>query len=193
MASFGAGGSWGTMPRPVALTGTPGTGKSRVAAALAPSLRSIEVGELAMTWGFARPLGRGVEVDLPRLQEAVRRRRARLPYDLVVGHLAHLLPLRDVLVLRCQPEELARRLRSARRGSRADRQANYVSEALDTVLREAIGPGRRVWEVDTTGRTVTEVADMVTRRMRERGPSDYGQVDWLSDPSVTAHLLDPGP
>jgi adenylate kinase len=181
------------MPRPVALTGTPGTGKSEVAAALAPALRSVEVGALASAWGLARPLRRGVEVDLVRLQAAVRRRAAPLPYDLVVGHLAHLLPLRDVVVLRCHPEELARRLRGARRGSPAERRANYLSEALDTVLREAIGPGRRVWEVDTSGRSVAEVAREVARRVRVRGPSNYGRTDWLADPTVTAHLLDRGP
>jgi adenylate kinase len=181
------------MGRPIALTGTPGTGKSRVAASLAPSLRSVEVGELARAWGLARPFGGGLEVDLPHLRLAVRSRTNRLPFDLVVGHLSHLLPLRDVVVLRCHPEELARRLRSARRGSAADRQANYVAEALDVVLREAVGPGRRVWEVDTTGRSVPEVARAVARRVRERGRSSYGRTDWLADPTVTAHLLDRAP
>ena len=181
------------MSRPVALTGTPGTGKSRVAAALSARYRVVEVADLARAWGVARPLGRGVEVDLERLISAFRRRAGRLPYELVVGHLAHLLPVRDVVVLRCHPEKLARRLRAARRGSAEDRRANYVAEALDLVLAEAVRPRRTVWEVDTSGRSVAHVARAVAERVRQRGPSDYGRVDWLADPRVTAHLLDRSP
>lgn len=67
------------------------------------------------------------------------------------------------------------------------------SEAIDLVLREAIGPGRRVWEVDTTGRSPRQVASEVRRRLRRRGPSSYGHVRWLADPTVTDYLLDAGP
>ncbi|HYB79096.1 MAG TPA: AAA family ATPase [Thermoplasmata archaeon] len=176
------------MPAPVALTGVPGTGKSSAAARLAPGLRSVEVGDLALAWRLARRSSSGaVSVDLGRLRQ--RFRRAPPDVDLVVGHLAHLLPLRDVVVLRCHPEVLLRRLRGARRGSRTDRQENYVAEALDLVLAEAIRPGRRVWEVDTTHRSPAEVGRIVRRFVRTRPPSRYGGVDWLADPRVTEHLL----
>lgn len=179
-------------PRPVALTGTPGTGKSSVAAALAPR-RSAEVGELALGWGAAERTADGVEVDLSAL-----RRKARAPHafgsvELVVGHLAHLLPLRDVVVLRCRPDLLARRLARARRGTREERQENVVAEATDLILLEAVRAGHRVWEVDTTHRSVADVAREVERRIARRGPSDYGRVAWLRDPRVTAQLLDGEP
>jgi adenylate kinase len=179
------------VPRPVALTGTPGTGKSAVAAALAPGLRSIEVADLARARGAARSVRGALEVDLPRLRRALRDPASLAGIDLVVGHLAHLLPLRDVVVLRCRPAELERRLRRAKRGGPAERRENAVAEATDVVLFEARGPGRRVWEIDTTGRTVERVAREVARRVRRRGASSYGEVDWLADPRVTAHLLDP--
>jgi adenylate kinase len=181
------------MPKPVALAGTPGCGKTATARRLDPPLRTVEVGELAVRWGAARKVRGGLEVDLERLRRRARRPRAWEGIDLVVGHLAHLLPLRDVIVLRCDPNELARRLRRARRGSSHDRRENYAAEALDVVLTEAIRPGRRVWEVDTTGRTPEEVAEVVRRRWHRRGRSSYGRVDWLADPRVTAHLLDRGP
>lgn len=179
------------MPRPVALTGTPGTGKSAVASALAPTLRSIEIADLARARGTARSVRGGIAVDLERLRRQLRGPTSLTGLDLVVGHLAHLLPLRDVVVLRCHPEELERRLRRARRGRPAERHENGIAEATDVILLEARGPGRRVWEIDTTGRSVAQVARAVARRVRERGRSSYGRVDWLSDPAVTAHLLDP--
>lgn len=178
------------MPGLTALTGTPGTGKSSVAARLAARWRMCEVAELALDLRAGRRRGRTVEVDLPRLRARIRARRRLPDVDVLVGHLAHLLPVRDVIVLRCHPVELARRLRRARRGAAADRRENFLAEATDVVLREALGPGRRVWEVDTTGRTVADVAREVDRRLRRRGRSSYGTVDWLGDPRVTAHLLD---
>ena len=176
--------------RPLALTGTPGTGKTAVARRLARSVRSVEVGTLALRLGAGRRRGDGVEVDLRRLQRAVRQRDALAEVDLIVGHLAHLLPVRDIVVLRCHPRELGRRLARARRGSPRERRANVTAEALDVILTEAVGPGRRVWEIDTTGRSLADVARRVEERLARRGPSRYGRIDWLADPSVTEGLLD---
>jgi adenylate kinase len=183
-------------PRPasaIALTGTPGVGKSSVASRLTRSLTVVEVGDLAVTAGLGRRVSGTISVDLRRLQQRFAALRRRDPYDVYVGHLAHLLPIRDVIVLRCQPVELSRRLRHARRGTRSDRDDNVVSEAIDLVLREAVAPGRRVWEIDTTGRTPTEIAEEVARRISRRGPSRFGTVDWLADPQVTDYLLDRTP
>ena len=180
------------LPR-LAITGTPGTGKSSVAARLGRSAHAVEVAELAERTGTARPTRRGVEVDLARLRTALRRPHGWGDARVVVGHLAHLLPVRDVVVLRCHPHELARRLLLARRGTARERRENVLAEALDVVLAEAVRPGRRVWEVDTTDRTVGAVARRVGRLLARRGRPSYGGVDWLSDPEVTAHLLDRGP
>ncbi|MCI4338849.1 MAG: AAA family ATPase [Thermoplasmata archaeon] len=174
----------------VALTGTPGTGKSVTAVALGAHWRTVEVADLARRWGGARSSGLGLEVDLDRLRRALRPPAALEGVDIVVGHLAHLLPIRDVVLLRCHPAELERRLRCARRGTVSERRENVLAEATDVVLFECVSSRRRIWEVDTTGRSVETVAREVVRRVRARGPSSYGTVDWLADPAVTAHLLD---
>jgi adenylate kinase len=177
-------------PRPVALTGTPGVGKSSVARRLAPGLRSVEVSHLARREGAATGRGRSLVVDLRRLRAALSRPGALDGLDLVVGHLAHLLPLPRAIVLRCHPLELRERLQRGRRGSRADRQANFVAEATDAVLVEALSLGREVVEVDTTGRTVSDVARRVRASLRARAGRGAAAVDWLADPAVTEHLLD---
>jgi adenylate kinase len=184
----------GTGPSvPTALTGTPGTGKSSVAARLAPRLPSVEVGELARRLGAATGSGRSVVVDVGRLNRRIRARGWPAGVRLVVGHLAGRLPVRDVIVLRCRPIELERRLARAGRGSADDRRENAVAEATDVVLLDSLRPGRRVWEVDTTGRSVDAVARAVARRLARRGPSRTGIVDWLGDARVTEHLLDRPP
>ncbi len=177
----------------IALTGTPGTGKSAVAALLSSRWATEEVADLALRLGAGRRIPHGVEVDVARL---ARRMRAARPADLpevVVGHLAHLLPIRDAIVLRCHPVELARRLGRSRRGSDRDRRANVEAEATDVVLVEAVERSRRVWEIDTTHRTVPSVAREVRGIVRRRGPSRFGSVEWLSDPRVTDYLLRRGP
>lgn len=178
------------MGRPVALTGTPGVGKSSVARLLSPGLRCVEVGDLVPTADDRSRRRSTVVVDLTALRRAVGRTNALDGVDLVVGHLSHLLPLRDVIVLRCRPIELDRRLRTARRGTPSDRRANFVCEATDVVLVEALEGRRRVFEIDTTARPIGEVAREVRRRLARGGPPRWGRVNWLADPAVTEHLLD---
>ncbi|HLN51371.1 MAG TPA: AAA family ATPase [Thermoplasmata archaeon] len=178
------------MSRTTALTGTPGTGKSSVARRLAGRFRVVEVRDLARKVGAVRRRGASVEVDLDALSRAVRRPVTVGAPELIVGHLAHLLPLREAIVLRCHPNELLARLRRARRGTPANRQSNYVCEATDSILIEARRLGRRVFEIDTTNRTVEAVARDVARHLRGRGPARSQSIDWLADAAVTAHLLD---
>ncbi len=170
-------------PRPVALTGTPGTGKSTVARRLAGRFRVAEV-------GAARGRGRAVVVDVPKLARALSRTGRAPVVDLIVGHLAHLLPVREAIVLRCHPLELARRLARARRGTPSERRANVVCEATDVVLGEVDRRRVPVFEIDTTGRSVESVARAVARRLARGGPARRGTVDWLADAAVTAHLLE---
>jgi adenylate kinase len=152
----------------------------------------LEVGDLAVGLGTGRPRGRGVELDLRATIAAFRPSPAGVA-TVYVGHLAHLLPVRDVVVLRCHPVELGRRLRLARRGSARERSENAVAEATDLILLESIDRRRRVWEVDTTRRTVADVAREVIALLRRRPPPRYGTTSWLEDPRVTEHLLRPVP
>ncbi len=183
-------GTGGPSRPPAALTGTPGVGKSTVARLLRQRWPSVEVAALARASRTARRLGRDLVVDLPRLRRVALRLPELREKELLVGHLAHLLPVRQAIVLRCHPVELLRRLARARRGTAAERRANAECEALDLVLAEAVAAGLAVYEVDTTGRRPRAVAAEVARRLRAPGPSRFGRVDWLADRSVTEHLLD---
>jgi adenylate kinase len=171
----------------IALTGTPGTGKSSVARRLA-RWRPAEVGDIARDVGAARAPRRGsVEVDVARLRE--RWPKAGRSDRVVVGHLAHFAPLRDVVVLRCDPVELARRLGGARRGTIRSRYENAASEAIDLIAIEARTLRRRIWQVDTTGRSVPAVArEIRSILVGRRSPAPAGP-DWLADRRVTDWLL----
>ena len=178
------------MARRAALTGTPGTGKTTVARLLARGRPVVEVGDLAVRGGWGRAGKRGIEVDLRGLVRSLRARPSEFGAEIVVGHLAHLLPIRDVVVLRCQPLELGRRLTRAQRGDRGTRRENLLAETLGVITAEALARGRNIFEVDTTGRSPAAVAREVAGWLRGARPSRWGRIDWLADPSVTDHLLE---
>ena len=138
----------------LALTGTPGTGKSTVARILASNgLEVIELGELAKEKKLLEKLDRKrgtYEVDVKKLDRAVGDTGDKT--TVLVGHLAHLLSSDMVIVLRCRPSALAKRLKE--RGY-PDRKVaeNAEAEALDVILVESVESGREVYEVDTTNIT----------------------------------------
>ena len=177
-------------PGPWALTGTPGVGKSTVGRLLAHRFRVEEVGALARRWGCARGSGRNLVVDLRALGRKVGGGPDGPSVDVVVGHLAHLLPMRGAVVLRCHPVQLAQRLARSRRGNREERAANVVCEATDAIAWEARDRGLKVYEVDTTDRPPSRVARAVADRLKGGGRSTAPRVDWLADPSVTEYLLE---
>jgi adenylate kinase len=173
----------------MALTGTPGTGKSRVASELDPGWTAMEVGDLAVQRGAGHRRRGQVRVDLSHLRRTLARGSPRPP-AVLVGHLAHLLPVDGVIVLRCHPLILRERLAAAARGTATERQENFVAEAIDLVAREARERRLPVWEIDTSRRSPRSVAREVERILRHRDRVRSRTVDWLADPRVTAHLLD---
>ncbi|MFB6169338.1 MAG: adenylate kinase family protein [Haloferacaceae archaeon] len=159
----------------VALTGTPGTGKTSAAAELdVPVVALGEVIEREGFWTERDEARDSLVADLDALEEWLAHDGAVPEGDHVVeSHLAHLLPADRVVVLRCRPEVLRDRL--AERGvSGTKARENAESEALDVVLSEAVeAVGREnVYEVDTTDRTPAEVAAAVEAVFAgEREPS----------------------
>lgn len=175
----------------MALTGTPGTGKSTVAAVLRadPTLGHWHVLEVAdilpRREGVSAP--GPVPVDLGAAARRVRQWAKTPGHEeyLVVGHLAHLLPIQEVMLLRCRPSEIDRRLR-AKGVSEEDIASNVESERVDVVLKEALSLGRVVWELDATSRSPAEVVRWVISVMNGKVPPSSGAVDWLAVEPPTA-------
>ncbi len=160
----------------IALTGTPGTGKTTVAELLKKRGHEvISVLEMARKHGcILDEEGDEVEIDVERL--------ANFRFDgIVEGHLSHYLHPDITIVLRCNPLILKERL--ADRGWDEEKlMENVEAELLDVILVEAIEMNYNVFEVDTTSMTPEEVADVVENIISGEG-EEYrpGRVDWLSE------------
>lgn len=163
----------------VAVTGTPGTGKTTATDRVESDLDVLHLNEVIEREGLYG--GRDAERDsLVADLDAVREWIGDREDLLVESHLAHHLPADRVVVLRCRPDDLEARLRErGEPGAKAEE--NKESEALDLVLSEAVAEhGReRVYEIDTTDHEPEGVAREIERVIAgEREPS-AGEVSFL--------------
>lgn len=164
----------------IALTGTPGTGKTTVAGLL--PYRVIDINSLVKAG-----MNLGVDPDRGCLNadmQALERHLAKEDVDsqepvILEGHFSHHFSGRAI-VLRLSPAKLEPRLR-ARGYSEGKVRENLEAEALDVILVEAAQMCRQVDEIDTTERNAEEVAWLVTEIIQGRLRLAPGQVDWLDD------------
>lgn len=161
----------------VALTGTPGTGKTSVAGELAGNgFEVIDLTEFVKQRGLGEETGNGFEADTDAMVEALQEELENRSNVIVEGHLAHYFPADYCVVLRFEPGELRQRLE--KRGYSDEKiDENVESEALDIILQEAVEKQENVIEVDTTGRNVEDVVEEVEERIEE-GDTGYGGIDW---------------
>ncbi|TDA29414.1 MAG: NMP kinase [Archaeoglobi archaeon] len=158
----------------IALTGTPGCGKSSIAEELKKrGYRVISVREFAEKHGCARKEGEDVIIDVERLK--------KFEFDgIVEGHLSHLLDPEIAIVLRCNPLLIKKRL--IERGWSYEKvMENVEAELIDVILVEALQSCERVFEIDVTEMSVEEAADAVEKILK--GDADEfrpGSVDWIS-------------
>jgi len=163
----------------VAVTGTPGTGKTTATDLVETDLDVIHLNEVIKSEDLS--LGEDAERDtLVADLDAVEAWLGDREDVLVDSHLSHHLPVDRVVVLRCHPEELARRLRE-RGEPDAKAEENAESEALDVVLSEAAEEHGldAVYEIDATDRSPESVAGEIERVVAgDRDPS-AGEVSYI--------------
>jgi adenylate kinase len=170
----------------IALTGTPGTGKTTIADRLETDLDTVHLNDVIREEDLTESVDEerdSLVADLGAVAAWLDDYEAEHGDPLVESHLAHLFDADRVVVLRCAPAELERRLLD-RGESELKADENAESEALDVVLSEAVERHGEsaVYEVVTTDRDPDAVArDVEAVIAGEREPS-AGTVDfteWL--------------
>ncbi len=166
----------------VAVTGTPGTGKTSACDVLARrGYAVVDLDDAARQGGFivGRDEARGSdEVDVDALREGL-----RVPAKIAFlrSHYAHRMAVDLVVVLRCAPSVLRTRL-EARGWPPAKVRENVEAEAIDVITQEATKLHPAVYEVDTTTRAAAQTAETILEILqgKTRG-HEPGSVDWTDE------------
>ncbi len=166
----------------VAITGTPGTGKTTVADILRRRGYVVfSVNELAEELDCI--VGEEEGCKIVDVEELKRRIGGILPEGTVFleGHLSHLLSPKKVIVLRCNPLELKRRLES-KGWDKEKVLENVEAELIDSILVEALELCEDVYEIDTTSLNPEEVADAIEDIVRGKNCDRFrpGRIDWIA-------------
>lgn len=166
------------------MTGTPGTGKTTATELVETDLEVVHLNDVIRE----EELDEGTDeernslfADFDAIRDWLAEREAESENGLLIdSHLAHHFDADRVVVLRCHPEQLEKRL--VERGeTEAKAEENAESEALDVILSEAVAEHgtESAYEIDTTDRTPENVSTDIEAVIRgERAPS-AGTVDYL--------------
>jgi adenylate kinase len=175
----------------VALTGTPGVGKTAVASVL------TKKGHLVVhLHRFAQRnnciVGRDVKrksqlIDVDVLNRCIEQEYPTTDMVLFEGHISHLLRCMDkIVILRCHPTQLKQRLQKKKWSVKKIKE-NVEAEILDVILCEAVElhPVDNIFEIDTTQQTVTEVAlgiqAIIQSNFQPTKTYTIGKIDWSEE------------
>lgn len=161
----------------ITVTGTPGTGKTSVSERLGDQL-GLPV--LSLNQILERK-SIGTIDNEERVVE-----KSKISFDnldissddewILEGHLSHFLDSDICVVLRCEPKELKRRLKD--RNYSSDKiKDNVESEALDTILLQAVEHQETVIEVENSQKPLRRTVEEIVRKI-EKGESSYGSLDY---------------
>ena len=162
----------------IALTGTPGVGKTTLAAvAVAHGWTVVDLKKMAHEIGAVVAFDEADQADVLDLDILAT---SEFPKGnvLVEGHLSHLMPVDAIWVIRLDPGVLRQRL-AGRGYSDAKVVENLEAEALDIILQEALDQGVPVVQRDGTRRTPEELWTSFTEN-QSVSPKGYDieAVDW---------------
>ena len=170
----------------IALTGTPGTGKTTAAKILASKgFNTITVEELARKHNAIAEIDGDLEIYVEKLASAIEQLliegpKYELKQDIVIleGHLAHFLPSQICIILRCHPDIIHKRLEA--RGYEAKKvKENAEAEAIDLILSEAVEHNKSVFEIDASSLSPEQIAHAIETIMNDGGDIySPGKVDW---------------
>lgn len=165
----------------IVITGNPGVGKHTIAKEISKHLKLPinDINDIARDAGLFERNEDTNDVDISELEKIIRDE-VSSP-SLIVGHLAPYVlssvKVKTVIVLRRNPYDLIA-VYKKREYTEEKTRENTGSEILGIIAHDAINQfGTKVFQVDVTGKSISEVTEKVLDIIKGRKTSE--EVDWL--------------
>lgn len=166
----------------IVISGTPCTGKTKISKKLSGRLRwkLISVNDLAKELNAY--LGEDKKrkakiVDMKKIKNYLKKIKENV---IIEGHVAHEIPCDVVIVLRCNPEALEKRLKERYPNDLEKIKENVDVEILGVITSEAVEFNNKVYEVNTTNKSIDQNVDDILNILDGRIVEyEVGLIDWL--------------
>ena len=175
----------------IALTGTPGTGKTSVTKFLEENgYNIIDLNKLSSEKGFILEKDTKRDtyiINLKKLDEYIFKNYKSNHIFIIDSHLSHLLKSVDkVIILRCHPKILRERLKNKKWKEEKNKE-NIEAEILDIILCETIEihPKENIFEINTTKMTTDNVGEaiieIIDNNFTQLKNYKIGSIDWSEE------------
>ncbi|UCF50068.1 MAG: adenylate kinase family protein [Thermoplasmatales archaeon] len=175
----------------IALTGTPGTGKTSVAEVLKnKGFEIVDLNKVACDNNFI--IGKDIKrdsniVDLEKINKYILENYSGKDFVFVEGHLSHLLKnVEKIVILRCHPKFLKKNL-SKKKWNEDKIKENIEAEILDIILCEALELHLKkdIFEINVSDKTIEQIADsiieIINNNFKSMKKYIIGNVDWSEE------------
>jgi adenylate kinase len=175
----------------IALTGTPGTGKTSVSDLLQKkNIKIIDLNKVIVEQDLLIGVDKKRKskiVDIDRLYDYIKESYSNEDVVFLEGHISHLLKNVDkIVILRCHPDILKKRL--LEKGWSLEKiNENILAEILDIILCESLEnlDYKNVFEINTTKLSINNVAsnilEIIDNGFKHMDKYKVGDIDWSEE------------
>ena len=175
----------------VAISGTPGTGKTTICSLLQKEgYNTVNLNEFAINQGCVMDIDKNSKtniIDIDKLNTHIIKEFRNNNLFFIDGHASHLLKsINKVIILRCHPQELKKRLKN--RGYNKDKiRENIEAETIDVILCEIAEQYSKdqIFEIDTTVKPIKSVfyaiIEIVNNNFKPMDKYRIGKIDWSEE------------
>ncbi|MEW6097188.1 MAG: adenylate kinase family protein [bacterium] len=165
----------------IAITGVPCVGKTTVSKLLAKRLKYkyMNINELAENLnayiGYDKKLKSKI-VDVKKISKEIDKMKNDIVLD---GHFSHEFKVDTVIILRCNPKILEKRLKKKYPKNPFKVKENVDTEILGVITSEVLKLNKKFYEIDTTNKKSEEIVGKIIELLKNRPKILIGEIDWL--------------